>query len=297
LEPESIGDLLRKRFEGQPSYMSHELLPKGGKSLLFGFAKAGKSLLSIQLALSLSTGAPFLGRFLVWEPVRVLYWQNEIALPYLRERIDCISKTAISGLFRDNFWHFPGRGVFINTPSGQEEIVRVLKKVRPQVLIFDNLSPGMIGDVRAWPDVQSSLRVFDMLLSNFPLLHVLVVHHEGKRGEFDRGFQAVLGSVHLLNWPDSLMRLRKEEGGQGKLEFELRHAEAPPSLPLQLQKDTLTFRALKPPTIEAVTQELVRRERKPTTRGELLRELTRQGISSLTRGDIDQIWNIIEKVK
>lgn len=68
------------------------LIPAHGFNVIGSTPKAGKTWFLSLLAISCATGKPFLGRFIVTEPVRVHFLALEGSAPALRHRIGCLAR-------------------------------------------------------------------------------------------------------------------------------------------------------------------------------------------------------------
>ena len=82
----------RSRTSPDTKWLVKGLLPASGFSVIGSTPKAGKTWFLSLLAISCATGTPFLGRFVVVEPVRVHFLALEGSAPALRHRIGCLAR-------------------------------------------------------------------------------------------------------------------------------------------------------------------------------------------------------------
>ena len=62
------------------------ILPQNAIALIGGIAKQGKSIFALNMAIQISMGKPFLERFNIPNPKRVLYLQSEISPQSMQDR-------------------------------------------------------------------------------------------------------------------------------------------------------------------------------------------------------------------
>jgi len=219
------------------------LLIKGGKAILFGLFSVGKSFLVENLACYLASGRDFLG-FQVPEPARVLYVENEIPESFLKGRLEIMGKSFDQDLLSSNLLLTYQPTLCINTPEGHEELVRLIRRTMPDVLILDCLYWAVVGDISDGAVANDLIRSLNTLYDLSPELCILLVHHARKAvaGRPDLGFEEMLGSVQLNNWPDTRMRLTKPVGADHHyLAFRTRHAPDIETMEIRFDSQTFLF--------------------------------------------------------
>ena len=77
----------------RPEFLVRGVLVKGAPCIIGGRSKAMKTSIAVDLALSLGSGKPFLGRYDVPKPVRVAFWTGESGAPTIRETALRIAKS------------------------------------------------------------------------------------------------------------------------------------------------------------------------------------------------------------
>ena len=186
-------DFKRMNLPAVPFYIK-DWLPKQGKMLIYGPAKAGKSYLAMQIARCLGAGEPILT--IPTEQARVMYVQFELGEEVLMQRI------VQTGKDYDNVYVGTRLAMKLDTESGQRQLLTALEAVSPQVLIIDPLYKTLSGDENEIADVRKILDFLDLIIEDFGC-SVIVIHHAGKdlskRGR---------GSSVLEDWVDSYVQIK-----------------------------------------------------------------------------------------
>jgi RecA-family ATPase len=193
----SLRDLLDER-ETTTEWLVEELLPAGGLSTLTAKPKVGKSTIARDLALSVATAAPFLGRQTTRGPV--VYLALEEKRSQIRKHFKAMGATGDEPIY-----------VYAATaPADAFEQVRlVVQEKKPALLIIDPLFRfTRVRDGNDYAQVTQALEPL-MALARETGTHVLVVHHErkmdGETGDRTLGSTAIFGAV------DTQMSMRRTE--------------------------------------------------------------------------------------
>jgi hypothetical protein len=245
-KPQRLGDLLRNIR--RPVWLVESILTEGACGFIAGEPKTWKSWVGYDLALSVATGADFLGHFPVRNAGPVLYIQEEDPPPVLKTRgakiwsSKTIDKFELDGE-RGLFWLPPEReigfdpdvaayvqqGVTISDDAWQMWIDETLEEgmtiagVREpyRLMLIDTLmmTAGEVDENRAQ---EMTTKIFRPLkvLSRKHNVALIVVHHLNK-SERQRIGQRMLGSVANHAWAeDSLYLTHGNTRGIVKVEFE-----------------------------------------------------------------------------
>lgn len=246
-KPQRLGDLLRNIK--RPVWLVEGVLTEGACGFIAGEPKTWKSWVGYDLALSVATGADFLGHFPVRNPGPVLYIQEEDPPPVLKTRGakiwtgKTIDKFELGTDGNGLFWLPPAQetkfdpdidgyvqqGVVISDDAWQmwldetiEEGMKLGKKTEPyRLMIIDTLmmTAGEVDENRAQ---EMTTKIFRPLkvISRKHNIAVIVIHHLNK-GEKQRIGQRMLGSVANHAWAeDSLYLTHSSPRGTLKMEFE-----------------------------------------------------------------------------
>lgn len=206
-----IADLVELPMAGE-RYLVDQLLAMDGTMLIHGVAGSGKSTLVLDLAASLATGSPFLGRYGVPRPFKVMILQAEMSVYDIREHGQWLiaAYPSLSGGHRDNLQISDG-AVFRAARSPEDLEARVRDSDTEVLAIDPLLNYFRGGSMNESSDVGPILDGFDQLLERVDgLKAIVVVHHSPKSQIFNGRLidrSTPLGSVAFEAWPSTLLRL------------------------------------------------------------------------------------------
>jgi len=208
--------------------------------IIGGEPKCGKSLLALDLAVSVASGTPCLDRFPIARPGRVLLFAAEDPLPVVRDRVEGL--TAARGL---DLHHLP---LYVITASSlrldhhddRDRLCETVAKITPVLLVLDPFVRLHAIDENAAGEVAPVLAFLRQLQRKHHLA-VAVVHHARKDAGRARPGQALRGSSEFHAWGDSNLYLRRRDPLL-RLSFEHRAARPPDDLTLELCADPLVLR-------------------------------------------------------
>src|SRR6202044_1000553 len=127
-------------------YLVRGILAAGQPGGIFGAFKTLKTSLAADLLISIASGTPFLGRFPVPKPGRVLFLSGESGLPALQSiarRICAERGLSLESL--DNFLLSPDLPR-LGRPSDVEALKRLVEKEKPVCVVIDPAYLAMGGD-------------------------------------------------------------------------------------------------------------------------------------------------------
>lgn len=239
-----------------PRWLIEGVWTEGACGFLAGQPKSFKTWCGLDMALAVSSGAPFLDRFRVTRPGPVLYVQEEDGLPMVKARYDKVwpGKQADrlvveqgDGESLEVFWLPPrelsepdvvaaiGYGFTLSDPAWQAWLDEVLEEGLDgepfRMMVLDPLMM-IAGDVQENQASDTTERLYKPLkqLSRKHETAVVLVHHmrkasgQGQAGERVRGGQLMLGSVANHAWAEDALYVRLDRGG---VEVELESKSAP----------------------------------------------------------------------
>lgn len=243
--PQRLGALLRNIK--RPVWLVDQILTEGACGFIAGEPKSWKSWFGYDLALSVSSGAPFLDHFRVVNPGPVLYIQEEDPLPTLKTRGAKIWAGKAQDklvLEEDNniFWLPPSmerdfdpdvnayvqHGVTISDEAWQLWLDETLEQgmaweggqLPYKLMLIDTLmmTAGEVDENRAQ---EMTTKIFRPLkvLSRKHNVALIVVHHLGKSDKLRIG-QRMLGSVANHAWAEDSLYLSKSGHDAVRMEME-----------------------------------------------------------------------------
>jgi hypothetical protein len=195
-------------------------------------AKAGKSILAMNLAISVASGNKFLDHFETIQK-KVLYLQTEIGNFQLRQRLE-LSIPGDYTSFSENFLIANNR-IPLDKKSGLEQLENFIIKEKIKVLILDPFYTLHTSKEDSSTEMAPILANIKEIALKYELLIVLV-HHQGKRreGEMQTGHKH-RGSSSFADVPDGSLSLNRSTDYTASLDCEFRNIESPGNMKLMLE--------------------------------------------------------------
>lgn len=201
-----------------------------------GRPKSFKSWLGLDLALSVASATPCLGRFAVDDPGAALIYLAEDALDAVRERLDSLCRHRGLDLERVELFVITTSSLRLDRDADQRRLAATVANYRPKLLLLDPLVRLHRLDENSSGDI-SSLLGFLRDLERRHDVAVALVHHMSKRHRADLG-QALRGSSDLHAWTDTSLYLTRRAGRQSlMLTVEHRSAAALDPIEVALKTD------------------------------------------------------------
>lgn len=208
----TVGDLAALPSADEEYVIGGGILTRGGKLLLYGKAGAGKTTLLDFLAGPLATGRPFLGRYAIDRPYRVLVVQGELSLSEMASHAQAL----VSAGFDDGRLMF-ARMTDLKLPAGEATLARLVETTGAEVLILDPWYRLFAGESSDKPEqVGTVFDACDRLLDSGAIVAVVIAHHANVSG------LRTAGSWMFEGWPSTIVRLDAMAGlpDQRKVTFE-----------------------------------------------------------------------------
>jgi RecA-family ATPase len=256
-------------------WLIEELWADEAVGIVGGEPKCGKSFLALELAVSVASGMPALGRFAVPHPGPVLLFAAEDPLHVVRERLEAISGAA--GVDFDTLdVHVITQPVLrLDLDHDRKHLRETVEQLQPRLLVLDpfvrlhRIDENVAGEVAP---LLASLRALQRRLHTA----VLLVHHARKGGGHLRPGQALRGSSELHAWGDSNLYLQRS-GSALTLRAEHRAAPGLDDLPLEQRGAAgLALRSPRPelplpdpPDPSERVRQVLARAAQPLTRAQL----------------------------
>lgn len=128
-------DLLKMNLK-EPEHLIAPFLPVGGKGILAAYGGTGKTLLALNIALSLASERPLFERFGV-KKIRTLYVDAESTPTLTRYRLQKIARgmgTMVGGVSVS----FPERKLDVSSVKVREDLCRQIERTKAELLVLDS---------------------------------------------------------------------------------------------------------------------------------------------------------------
>ena len=261
-----------------PQWLVQDLWGACAVGIIGGAPKACKSMMALDLAVSVASGTACLGRFEVHTPGPVVVYLAEDALPSVRDRVAQLCRHRGLPLRNLNLHVVTAPSLRLDLEHDQLALDQTLAALKPKLLVLDPLVRLHRLDENSAADV-SGLLGFLRDINRRHQLAIVLVHHMAKRSRRDLG-QALRGSSDLHAWVDSACYLVRRDDQRLRLTVEHRAAPAHDPVLLRLVAgDREPLRLIidgndstPPPLDEAIRSEL-RRSNRPLSRTVLRKHL------------------------
>lgn len=198
-----------------------------------GVPKLGKTWLGLDLALSVATNTPCLGRFAVQDPGRALVYLAEDHTSVVRQRLDGLCHVRRLDIAKVDLDVITAPSLRLDLARDQDRLLETVRQRRPRVVVLDPLVRLHRVDENSAGDV-SGLLAFLRELQRECDVAVVLVHHMRKTG--GASGQSLRGSGDFHAWIDSGCYLRRTREAV-VLHVEHRSAPSPEPILLQLTSD------------------------------------------------------------
>ena len=225
------------RVAGLPSdeiaerWLVEQLWCANAVGVIGGAPKCAKTWLGLDLALSVATGTPCLGKYNVPEPGPVLVYLAEDALPVVRKRVDGMAQHRGLDLAGVEIHVITAPVLRLDRDPDRRRLLETTRRLRPRLLILDPLVRLHGVDENNAGEVAALLAYFRSLQREFDV-SVLLVHHTRKNaaGGTAAGL-GLRGSSDIHAFGDSNLYLRR---GKEHLVLCTEHRAASASPPVHL---------------------------------------------------------------
>lgn len=230
-------------YEERPQWLVEDIWMEKNVGWIAGEGKSYKSILSLDLALSVASGTPFLGRFAVNNPGPVLMVQEEDPTWRVAHRIRAMAEhKGISCLdarqkddggivfsFKESgvplFISVGGRLTFEDTER-MDALERAIASRRPRLLVLDPMFMMSAGiDEFKAGELAPVLNTFKHWRNEYEVA-MAIVHHNRKSTGADT--QKLYGSMALYAWSENSLLVQREgrDGGLVSIRRDIKDAPA-----------------------------------------------------------------------
>jgi hypothetical protein len=221
-------DLMVKSI--QQAWLIESLWGDAAVGIIGGAPKCCKSWLGLDMAVSVASKTPCLGRFQVPKRGKVLIFLAEDAAHNVRARIESICTHRSLDIDELDLYVITAATMRLDLESDQQMLTKTLDSLRPKLLILDPLVRLHRLDENSASDISRLLGFLRGLQRRFATAIVLV-HHASKKHRSQPG-QALRGSSDLHAFGDSNAYLARKKNN---LVLTVEHRAAKPPEPVELQ--------------------------------------------------------------
>ena len=227
LTVESYSDVMGS-LRSRPSWLVEGFWMRRSHGIVAGEPKSFKSTLTLDLAVSVASGMPFLGQYPVLESGPVLIIQNENADWIMKDRLEKIAankgvvgKATVKGRRLYGEWpqelplHFINQqGFMLSDPAHQRIAEKLIEEYKPVLVFFDPLYLMFDGEINSAKELNPVLNWL-LEIKNKYNTGVILIHHWNKGGTSARGGQRMLGSTTLHGWVESAWYIQVKGSSSG----------------------------------------------------------------------------------
>lgn len=198
-----------------------------------GPPKCCKSYLGLDMALSVATGTPCLGRYTVIEPGPALVYLAEDALSVVRERVAALARHRGIAFTEVNLHVITTPRLRLDQSADRDRLFETARRLRPRLILLDPLVRLHAVDENSATEIAQLLASLRDLQRRLDVA-VVLVHHTRKASTAGMpAGQGLRGSTDLHAFGDSNLYLRRVRGHL-VLSMEHRAAAAPDPVSLEL---------------------------------------------------------------
>ena len=212
-------------------WLVEELWGESSVGVIGGAPKCAKTWLGLDMALSVATGTPCLGKYAVPQAGPALVYLAEDALPIVRERVAGMARHRGLDLAAVELYVIAAVTLRLDRDPHRTRLFETARRLRPRLLLLDPLVRLHGIDENHATEVAELLAYFRSLQRRLDL-SVVLVHHTRKNAPGGAG-QGLRGSGDIHAFGDSNLYLRRS-GPRLTLSSEHRAAPASPPVSLEL---------------------------------------------------------------
>jgi len=225
----AAGDILAE--PGRTGWLIEGLWAAQGVGVIGGAPKSCKTWLALDLAVSVASSTPALGRFVAAQPGAVLVYAAEDAPEHVQQRLRGIAAARGLDLRALQIRLILAPSLRLDTARDRARLRNTLDQERPRLLILDPLVRLHQADENSAAEMSALLGELRALQREYELA-VLLVHHLRKNAPRAPDGQALRGSGDLHAWGDSNLYIRRRDPS---LRLTIEHRSAPSPEPCSLE--------------------------------------------------------------
>lgn len=214
-------------------WLLEPIIPRGRSIALYAPAKAGKSLLVLNLMAHLATGQHILSQA-SGEPIDVCYFDLEMTESDLFERLSDMGYDADTDFSHFHYYMLPNLPP-LDTPEGGAAVMQIVQRHNAQVVVIDTTSRVIDGPEND-ADTLRALYICTMLPMKAAGVTVLRLDHAGK--DIEKGQR---GSSAKNDDVDLVWRLTAHDLGVTLTATHRRQSWIPETVELEIREDPLVY--------------------------------------------------------
>lgn len=247
------------------------LLPKGGRLLITGAPKVGKSIFAENLALSIASGIPFLHKFQIANsnPTpghRVLLLDRELSARSLYDRLNVLIEGRPGyGCAEEKLLVDHNFALRLDADNAGPNLVKLINSNNAEVIMLDTAYKFFSGDMENAKSVSKAFASLDFAIQETGVSVVLTHHHRkggtgGAKSESPSPDQ-VMGSFLWTGWPNGTVLLNyKERSVTNPYDViasfaAFRDAAAPEPLLIGRTKESINYKTITDFSFESLDDE------------------------------------------
>ena len=186
----TLNELMTQEFSAN-EWIAKDLIPLGGVTAVTGASSSYKTFLTHQLAICISTGQPFLGRFPV-KRGKVLFVDEENQKRILQGRFKALGIEQTSGIT-----FLTLNNIQLDSERDLNKLRRFIELQQPDLVVFDSLVRFHSGEENSAKDMAKIANAFRQLSGEDRT--ILFLHHHRKPQMGERiGTNSIRGSSDIL---------------------------------------------------------------------------------------------------
>lgn len=220
---------------GSITWAVDRLIPTVGCGFLAAAPKIGKTWMGLDLCLAVSSGERFLGR--LSRTGISAYIGGEGGHQYLQRRLGWLvnGRKLQPSQFAERLFVGVNPSIQLDKLDGDKELRQELDRIQPNLLILDPFTRFHSAKENDRDSVEPVLNRLRRLSEDYQMF-VLVVHHAPKPKK-DLQYDPLRGTSALRAWHDVLIWMEQPDPDTILINSELRDAEEPPQIGLELTVD------------------------------------------------------------
>lgn len=202
------------------NWLIEPMLMEQGNMLLVGPSGVGKTQITLDILVNLALGKDFL-HYKVPEAKKIILLSLEMGhgelKVFVKQRASVLTEEELA-LLETNLIIVPhGEPWFINTPQGQEQVLRLLEEYEPDGLVVDSIGSALNGNISSDEVVQPLTQFNDKIRKKYGMF-TWYIHHIRKQSEGQQATQDdVYGNQYILNRSTSTYAVLRSKGDKIKV--------------------------------------------------------------------------------